>query len=184
MLNRTEMRLKKPIYCTGKLPVRHLTHPRNGNGGLRLQITKEITPLFSLNRCLDESTEKNESRSSCHPKIRAGVHGFIFAKKLDVGQVLVKVEYSGICGSQIGEIDGVKGEDKFLPHLLGHEGSGCVVEIGAGVRKVSKNDKVVLHWKRGSGIESNTPSYISDIGEINAGWVTTFNQYAVVLRTE
>ena len=50
-------------------------------------------------------------------------------KKLDVGQVLVKVEYSGICGSQIGEIDGVKGEDKFLPHLLGHEGSGCVVEI-------------------------------------------------------
>ena len=50
----------------------------------------------------------------------------------------------------------------------------------AGVRKVSKNDKVVLHWKRGSGIESNTPSYMSDIGEINAGWVTTFNQYAVV----
>ena len=36
---------------------------------------------------------------------------------LDFGQVLVKVIYSGICGSQIGEIDGVKGKDNFLPHL-------------------------------------------------------------------
>ena len=34
------------------------------------------------------------------------------------GQVLVKVQFSGICGSQLGEIDGVKGEDKYLPHLL------------------------------------------------------------------
>ena len=45
-------------------------------------------------------------------------------KTLKVGQVLVKVHYSGICGSQLGEIDGVKGEDKYLPHLLGHEGAG------------------------------------------------------------
>ena len=42
---------------------------------------------------------------------------------LDVGQVLVRLYYSGICGSQIGEIDGVKGPDRHLPHLLGHEGS-------------------------------------------------------------
>jgi ABC-type Fe3+-hydroxamate transport system substrate-binding protein len=49
---------------------------------------------------------------------------------LDVGQVLVKIHYSGICGSQLGEIDGAKGEDKFLPHLLGHEGSGTVVAVG------------------------------------------------------
>jgi D-arabinose 1-dehydrogenase-like Zn-dependent alcohol dehydrogenase len=43
---------------------------------------------------------------------------------LGVGQVLVKVLFSGICGSQLGEIDGAKGEDKYLPHLLGHEGAG------------------------------------------------------------
>ncbi|MEI6635087.1 MAG: alcohol dehydrogenase catalytic domain-containing protein, partial [Planctomycetota bacterium] len=43
---------------------------------------------------------------------------------LKLGQVLVKVLASGICGSQIGEINGVKGPDRFLPHLLGHE--GCV----------------------------------------------------------
>ena len=63
---------------------------------------------------------------------------------LDVGQVLVKVHFSGICGSQLGEIDGAKGEDKFLPHLLGHEGSGTVLETGPGVRHVEAGDKVVL----------------------------------------
>ena len=37
--------------------------------------------------------------------------------ELAVGQVLIKIAYSGICGSQLGEIKGVKGEDKYLPHL-------------------------------------------------------------------
>ena len=46
------------------------------------------------------------------------------------GQVLVQLICSGICGSQIGEIDGVKGQDKFLPHLLGHEGGGIVNSHG------------------------------------------------------
>ena len=46
--------------------------------------------------------------------------------KLSRGQVLVKIFYSGICGSQLGEISGKKGKDKFLPHLLGHEGTGIV----------------------------------------------------------
>ncbi len=53
---------------------------------------------------------------------------------LSFGQVLVKVHYSGICGAQINEIEGAKGPDKFLPHLLGHEGSGTVLEVGPGVR--------------------------------------------------
>ena len=51
-------------------------------------------------------------------------------KNIKFGQVLVKVCYSGICGAQINEIDAVKGPDKFLPHLLGHEGSGIVEQIG------------------------------------------------------
>ena len=50
------------------------------------------------------------------------------------GQVLVKVHFSGICGAQINEIDGAKGPDRFLPHLLGHEGSATVLETGPGVR--------------------------------------------------
>ena len=74
--------------------------------------------------------------------------------KLEFGQVLVKVCYSGICGAQINEIDAVKGPDKFLPHLLGHEGSGIVEKIGEGVTTVKPGDHVVLHWRKSSGIES------------------------------
>ena len=99
---------------------------------------------------------------------------------LKVGQVLVKLLFSGICGSQLGEIDGAKGEDKYIPHLLGHEGSGFVQEIGPGVKTVKKGDSVVLHWKKGEGIESEPPKYIWKGKEINAGYVTTFNTQAVI----
>jgi len=94
--------------------------------------------------------------------------------ELQVGQVLVKVYYSGICGKQVDEMEG-KQPDKFLPHLLGHEGSGVVVEVGAGVRKVKKGDTVVLHWMKGSGIDSEPPRF----GKVSAGWVTTFSDYTI-----
>ena len=100
--------------------------------------------------------------------------------RLALGQVLVKMLASGICGSQLGEIDGVKGPDRFLPHLLGHEGCGVVLEVGEGVRTVKPGDKVVLHWRKGAGLESTTPVYCSKLGRVNAGWVTTFNEMAIV----
>ena len=101
-------------------------------------------------------------------------------KSLNVGQVFVKIHYSGICGSQIGEIEGVKGNDKYLPHLLGHEGSGTVLAIGPGVKTVKPNDKIILHWRKGSVIESETPKYYWNNKIINAGWLTSFNEYAIV----
>ena len=67
--------------------------------------------------------------------------------ELQFGQVLVKLHYSSICGAQINEIDAVKGPDKFLPHLLGHEGSGLVQKTGPGVTTVKEGDHVVLHWR-------------------------------------
>ena len=99
---------------------------------------------------------------------------------LDVGQVLVKIHYSGICGSQLGEIDGAKGEDKFLPHLLGHEASGAVMEVGPGVKHVKSGDTVVLHWRKGLGIDATPPSYRWRGQKLNAGQVATFNEYAIV----
>jgi len=100
--------------------------------------------------------------------------------KLEIGQVLVKLSYSGICGSQLGEIDGIKGEDPWLPHLLGHEGSGSVLAIGPGVTHFNPGDMVILHWKPSKGIESQAPKYKWGNQIVNAGWVTTFNQYAVI----
>ncbi len=103
--------------------------------------------------------------------------------ELSIGQVLVRVCYSSICGSQIGEIRGVKGTDPYLPHLLGHEGSGVVEAVGPGVSMVAVGDCVVMQAKDGNGIRSKVPQYRWRGGELNAGWVTTFNQYAVVSET-
>jgi Zn-dependent alcohol dehydrogenase len=87
---------------------------------------------------------------------------------------------SGICGAQINEIDVVKGPDKFLPHLLGHEGFARVLEIGPGVTTVSPDDFVVMHWRPGSGIQSTPALYEWQGKRLNAGWVTTFNNHGVV----
>jgi S-(hydroxymethyl)glutathione dehydrogenase/alcohol dehydrogenase len=99
---------------------------------------------------------------------------------LACGQVLIEVHHSGICGAQIGEISGAKGEDKYLPHLLGHEGAGVVVDTGLGVNQVKKGDHVVMHWRKGAGIEAMPPKYKYNGGYVGGGWVTTLNEYAVV----
>ncbi len=96
------------------------------------------------------------------------------------GQVLVKLSASRICGSQLGEMDGVKGHDKWLPHLLGHEGCGTVLELGPEVRHVKVGERVVLHWRPGRGIESRGPVYGWRGVKANAGPITTFNALAVV----
>ena len=101
-------------------------------------------------------------------------------RHLLTGQVLVRVEKSTICGSQIGEIDGVKGHDKFLPHLLGYEGCGRVIDVGEGVSTVKIGDLVVLHWRKGSGINAVPAKYKSGDELINSGWVTTFSEYTIV----
>lgn len=106
--------------------------------------------------------------------------GEIEVPDLDVGQVLVRIHVSGICGAQLGEISGVKGPDKFLPHLMGHEGGGVVVDVGPGVTQVRKGDHVVLHWRKGAGIHAQTPKYRWNGRSVNAGWVTTFSDHAIV----
>jgi S-(hydroxymethyl)glutathione dehydrogenase/alcohol dehydrogenase len=99
---------------------------------------------------------------------------------LGVGQVLVKILHTTICGAQINEIEAAKGPDKFLPHLLGHEASAVVIDIGPGVTTIKPGDTVVLHWRPSQGIQCQPPSYTWRSARLNAGWVTTFNEYAVV----
>jgi S-(hydroxymethyl)glutathione dehydrogenase/alcohol dehydrogenase len=103
-----------------------------------------------------------------------------FPDVLDVGQVLVKVFYTTICGAQINEIMAAKGPDRFLPHLLGHEASAEVLEVGPGVTTVRPGDIVVMHWRPSQGIQSSTPTYRWKGTKLNAGWVTTFNEHTVV----
>lgn len=96
------------------------------------------------------------------------------------GQVLVKVLVSGICGSQLQEIAGNKNNANFVPHLLGHEGCGIVESVGPGVSKVKKGDKVVMHWRKGDGIESDFPTYMFKGKSMRSGKVTTLSEYSIV----
>ncbi|MGJ4945728.1 zinc-binding dehydrogenase [Bradyrhizobium sp. HKCCYLS1011] len=99
---------------------------------------------------------------------------------LKPGQVLVEIAYSGACGTQVMEWRGDKGEDKWVPHCLGHEGTGTVLEVGSAVTKVKPGDKVVLSWIKGSGIEAGGAVYDWDGKKVNAGGVTTFQRHSVV----
>jgi S-(hydroxymethyl)glutathione dehydrogenase/alcohol dehydrogenase len=103
-----------------------------------------------------------------------------FPDDLGVGQVLVKVLHTSICGAQINEIEAVKGPDKFLPHLLGHEASATVIETGPGVTTAKPGDTVVLHWRPALGIQGPPPNYRWRGEKLSAGWVTTFNEFAVI----
>lgn len=96
------------------------------------------------------------------------------------GQVKVRMETSGLCGAQWNEIHGVKGPDNYVPHFMGHEGYGQVIEVGEGVNKVKPGDFVILHWRKGSGIECFGPRYESEIGLIGSGSVTTFSEITIV----
>ncbi|MEM2991578.1 MAG: alcohol dehydrogenase catalytic domain-containing protein, partial [Halobacteria archaeon] len=98
---------------------------------------------------------------------------------LKPGQVLVELAYSGICASQLLEVKGKRGKDAFLPHTLGHEGSGGVLEIGPGVNKVKPGDKVVSSWLKGNGSDVSSVSYQSGDGIINSGAISTFIRHTV-----
>lgn len=101
--------------------------------------------------------------------------------ELKIGQVLVTIAYSGVCHSQLNEIRGLKGEDKFVPHTLGHEGSGIVMEVGPDVQKVKIGDHVVLTWIKGSGLDVPATQYHRHDGSVvNSGAISTFMEYAVI----
>lgn len=99
--------------------------------------------------------------------------------ELKPGQVLVDVTYSGVCHSQVNEVHGRRGPDPYLPHTLGHEGSGNVVKVGEGVKKVKPGDRVVLTWLKGEGADVPSTVYGSEIGPVNSGAISTFMRRTV-----
>lgn len=65
---------------------------------------------------------------------------------LGSGEVLVKVEASGLCHTDIHAAHGdwpVKPSPPFIP---GHEGVGVVAEVGPGVSEVAVGDRVAMPW--------------------------------------
>src|SRR5262249_39198453 len=96
------------------------------------------------------------------------------------GQVLVEIAYSGVCHTQVLEWRGYRGEDRYLPHCLGHEGSGIVRDVGPGIAKVKPGDRVILSWIKGSGADVPGSIYRWNGRTVNAGAITTFSRYAVI----
>jgi propanol-preferring alcohol dehydrogenase len=62
------------------------------------------------------------------------------------GQILVRIEASGVCHTDLHAAHGdwpVKPKPPFIP---GHEGVGYVVGLGAGVRHIKEGDRVGIPW--------------------------------------
>jgi S-(hydroxymethyl)glutathione dehydrogenase/alcohol dehydrogenase len=58
------------------------------------------------------------------------------------GEVMVEIRATGICHTDEFTLSGADPEGQF-PAILGHEGAGVVVEVGAGVTSVKKGDHVI-----------------------------------------
>ncbi len=60
--------------------------------------------------------------------------------KAEAGRVVIKVKYTGICGSDVPRVNGEACH--FFPNVLGHEFSGTVEEVGEGVAALRVGDRV------------------------------------------
>ena len=58
------------------------------------------------------------------------------------GEALVEIKATGICHTDEFTLSGADPEGLF-PAILGHEGAGVVVEVGAGVKSLKKGDHVI-----------------------------------------
>lgn len=101
--------------------------------------------------------------------------------RLESGQVLVRVFYSGLCATQLEEIYVSSRNKKYMPHLFGHEGVGVIEAVGPGVATKRVGETCVIHWRKSSvGMDANPGQYWKGSVRINAGPVVSFSDYVVV----
>jgi aryl-alcohol dehydrogenase len=76
------------------------------------------------------------------------------------GEALVELAGAGICHTDLSVAAG--GLDPGMPTVLGHEGAGVVLDVGAGVSHISPGDSVVLsfaHCDTCAACRSGRPAY-------------------------
>ena len=74
--------------------------------------------------------------------------------KVGHGEALVKVEYCGVCHTDLHVAHGDFGQ---VPgRILGHEGIGIVEEIGEGVTSLRVGDRVSIAWFFEDAVIANT----------------------------
>ena len=62
------------------------------------------------------------------------------------GEVLVRVQASGLCHTDVHAADGDWAVKPALPFIPGHEGAGYVAALGAGVSGLKEGDAVGIAW--------------------------------------
>ena len=62
------------------------------------------------------------------------------------GQVLVRIEATGVCHTDLHAIDGDWPVKPTLPLIPGHEGVGVVAAVGTGVTDLREGDAVGIPW--------------------------------------
>lgn len=96
-------------------------------------------------------------------------------------QVLVKIFYSGVCASQFMEYKLLRGKDKWLPHMLGHEAVGIIEKVGIGIKKFKVGEKVILSWINDKKNQKNVSGYLCyKKKKINYGPISTFSNYSLI----
>lgn len=105
--------------------------------------------------------------------------------KLLSGQVRVKIHYTALCGTQLGEWEQNRGHDAYLPHCFGHEAVGTIIEMNVdSATNIKVGDNVVVSWIRNQGDENTIPPKFlteeSSHHNINAGICCTFINRAIV----
>jgi propanol-preferring alcohol dehydrogenase len=83
------------------------------------------------------------------------------------GEVVVRIETSGLCHTDIHAAHGDWPVKPKLPFIPGHEGVGIVESLGAGVTEVAVGDRVALPWL---GFACGTCGYCT------TGWETLCEQ--------
>ena len=105
----------------------------------------------------------------------------LYFPKLKKGQILVELIYTTVCGSQIMEIKGKRGRDKYLPHGLGHEGTAKVIKTASDVKKVKKKDKIILTWIKSRGNNCGGIKIKDKKNKkYNFGPITTFSNFSII----
>jgi propanol-preferring alcohol dehydrogenase len=64
----------------------------------------------------------------------------------DLGEIVVKIEASGLCHTDIHAAHGDWPVKPKLPFIPGHEGVGIVEMVGPGVTEVKEGDRVAIPW--------------------------------------
>ena len=100
--------------------------------------------------------------------------------KLSRGQVLIKISYTSICKSQIMEIEGGRNTTKWLPHMLGHEAVGEVIDKHSSCRKFKLGDPVIATWIDSKGCKGSGGSIKIKNKKINYGPVNTFSKFSII----